>query len=320
LTAVHAPAILDHLAALADPTRSRLLVLLDHHELTVSELCGILQLPQSTVSRHLKALSDSGWISVRAEATSHFYTIAATNLDAPARHLWALVREQVAAGPAAEQDQHRLQVALSERRSKSQEFFASSVAEWDRLRDELFGERFHLAALGALADSRWVAADLGCGTGQLCAALAPFVRCMLAVDASSAMLDTARLRLSAFENVELRQGELEALPLKEGEVDFATLMLVLHHIPEPEAAIGEVSRVLRPGGRVLIVDMLPHDRESYRQHMGHIWLGFSAEVMTRTLEDAGFEGVRVATLPPDSRAKGPALFVATANKHTPNKS
>src|SRR5438046_10578150 len=147
-----APAIYDHLASLADTTRSRILLLLDRHELTVSELCGILQLPQSTVSRHLKALADAGWIAARAEGTSNLYTMTRDGLDPAARRLWLLVREQVGPSPAAAQDQRRLQAALAERRTKSQEFFSSSAGQWDRVRDELFGDRFHLAALLALAE------------------------------------------------------------------------------------------------------------------------------------------------------------------------
>src|SRR6266545_1101154 len=103
-----APAILDHLTALSDPTRSRILLLLDRHELTVSELCNIVQLPQSTVSRHLKALVDSGWIAARAEGTSHLYTMTRDDLDPAARRLWLLVREQVGPTPAATQDERRL--------------------------------------------------------------------------------------------------------------------------------------------------------------------------------------------------------------------
>src|ERR671910_2236703 len=110
------PAILDHLSALADTTRSRILLLLDRHELTVSELCGITQLPQSTVSRHLKALVDGGWIASRAEGTSRLYTMTRDDLDASRRRLWLLVREQVGPTPAAAQDQRRLHAALAERR------------------------------------------------------------------------------------------------------------------------------------------------------------------------------------------------------------
>src|SRR3954469_16453727 len=109
------PAILDHLTALSDPTRSRILLLLDRHELTVSELCSIMQLPQSTASRHLKALADSGWIAARAEGTSHLYTMMRDELDPAPRRLWLLVREQVGPTPAAAQDDRRLQAALAER-------------------------------------------------------------------------------------------------------------------------------------------------------------------------------------------------------------
>jgi SAM-dependent methyltransferase len=307
-------AILDHLSALSDATRSRILLLLDRHELTVSELCGVVQLPQSTVSRHLKALADSGWVAARAEGTSNLYTMTREDLDPSARRLWLLVREQVGSSAAATQDHRRLQAALAERRTKSQEFFSSSAGQWDRVREELFGDRFHLAAFAALAGATWRVGDLGCGTGQVSAALAPFVSEVIAVDASAAMLQAAKKRLHTFDNVELRRGELEALPIDEGYLDAATLMLVLHHVPEPERALREIARVLKPRGRAVIVDMLPHDRDSYRQQMGHVWLGFSDEHVRRLFEDAGFEEIRIVALPPDARVKGPGLFVATARR------
>jgi ubiquinone/menaquinone biosynthesis C-methylase UbiE len=309
-----APAILDHLSALSDGTRSRILLLLDRHPLTVSELCTITQLPQSTVSRHLKALLDSGWIAARAEGTSHIYTMMRDDLDGAARRLWLLVREQVGPTPVAAEDQRRLQTARAERRTKSQEFFSSSAGQWDRLRDELFGDRVHLSALAALADADAVAGDLGCGTGQMSAALAPFVGRVIAVDASAAMLQAAKRRLSAFDNVDLRRGELEALPIDDRALDVATLMLVLHHVPEPERALAEVARVLRPGGRVVVGDMLPHDREGYRQQMGHVWLGFSDEHIGRMLTEAGFGRIRIVALAPDTRARGPGLFAASGQK------
>jgi ubiquinone/menaquinone biosynthesis C-methylase UbiE/DNA-binding transcriptional ArsR family regulator len=314
MTVARPPAILDHLAALADTTRSRILLLLDRHELTVTELCGIMQLPQSTVSRHLKALVDSGWISARAEGTSNVYAMTRDDLDTSARRLWSLVREQVGPSPAAVNDQRRVQTVLAERRTKSQEFFSSSAGHWDRVRDDLFGERFHFGALPAFADAEWTVGDLGCGTGQMTAALAPFVRHVIAVDASAAMLQAAKRRLQGLENVELRRGDLEALPIDDARLDAATLALVLHHLPEPERALAEVGRVLKPRGRLLILDMLPHDRESYRQQMGHVWLGFSDEHLRRILVESGFESIRTVPLPPDARSKGPGLFVGTARK------
>jgi ubiquinone/menaquinone biosynthesis C-methylase UbiE len=310
--------IIDHLASLADTTRSRILALLDRHELTVGELCSILQLPQSTVSRHLKALADAGWVIARAEGTSNLYTMTRDALDGSARRLWLLVREQVGTMAASAHDQRRLQSVLTERRTKSQEFFSSSAGQWDRLREELFGDRLHLAALAGFADPSWTVGDLGCGTGQTAAALAPFVAGVVAIDASPAMLQAARKRLQIFDNVEVRRGDLEGLPLDDAAIDAATLMLVLHHVADPAKALREVSRVLRPGSRVLIVDMLPHDRENYRQQMGHVWLGFSEEQIARLLQQNGFVDTRVVALPPDAKAKGPALFVATG-KNRPRR-
>jgi ubiquinone/menaquinone biosynthesis C-methylase UbiE len=309
-----APAIHDHLSALADTTRSRLLLVLDRHELTVSELCAVLQLPQSTVSRHLKALADSGWIASRADGTSNLYTMVRDSLDAAARRLWPLVREHAGSTPAAAQDQRRLQAALAERRTKSQEFFSSSAGQWDRVREELFGDRFHLAALAAFTQSTWTVGDLGCGTGQVSAALAPFVKHVVAVDASAAMLQAAKRRLHGFDNVDLRRGDLEALPIDDARLDAATVMLVLHHVPDPGRALSEAARVLKPGGRLIVVDMLPHDRENYRQQMGHVWLGFSDEQMSRFFDESGFTNVRVVALPSDAKSKGPGLFVATGIK------
>jgi ArsR family transcriptional regulator len=134
------------------------------------------------------------------------------------------------------------------------------------------------------------------------------------------MVQAAKKRLQGFDNVDLRRGELESLPIDDARLDAATLMLVLHHVPEPERALGEVSRVLKPGGRVVLVDMLPHDRDSYRQQMGHVWLGFGDEHVQRLLTGTGFEEVRIVALPPDAKVKGPGLFVATARKQIPPRS
>jgi ArsR family transcriptional regulator len=131
------------------------------------------------------------------------------------------------------------------------------------------------------------------------------------------MLAAARRRLGDQPNIELRAGELEALPIADGELGAALLVLTLHHVPEPAAALAEAARALAPGGRLVVVDMLPHDREAYRREMGHVWLGFSEQQMGAWLTDAGFEGTRFITLPADPVAKGPALFAATARRTAP---
>ena len=312
-----APEILDHLTALADPTRARLLFLLERYELTVSELCAVLQLPQSTVSRHLKALADADWVRSRAEGTSNLYRMTREDLDAGAERLWSLVREQLSSSSASIQDDSRLQDVLHERRTKSQEFFNSSAGQWDRLRTELFGHRFHFAALIGLVDPDWAVGDIGCGTGEVAAALAPFVQRVIAVDGSGPMLQAARRRLEHVPNVDVRRGDVEALPIDDASLEAVTFILVLHHVAAPEKALAEVARVLRPGGRLLLVDMVPHDRERFRQQMGHVWLGFSEAQLSGYLESAGFVDGRVQTMPRDPKAKGPALFAATARRGGP---
>jgi ubiquinone/menaquinone biosynthesis C-methylase UbiE len=307
-----APAILDDLSALADLTRARLLLLVESHELTVSELCSVLQLPQSTVSRHLKALVDSGWLTSRAEGTSRWYSMTHNTRQGPARRLWLLVREQVAESRAAEQDHRRLQGVLAARRSQSQEFFSSAAGQWDRMREELFGRDMHVRAALGLLDPAWIVGDLGCGTGAMSAALAPFVGRVVAIDNSAAMLSAAKRRLTGVDNVELRRGDLEQLPLADGTLDAATLTLVLPYLPAPLDVLREVARVVKPGGRVLVTDLLPHDREQFRQQLGQVWLGFSEAQVQGWLEDAGFDRVRVHQMPSAPEAKGPGLFVATA--------
>jgi len=307
-------AILEHMSALSDPTRCRTLLLLERQELTVSELCAVLQMPQSSVSRHLKTLADDGWVVSRRDGTSRFYSMALDDMDAGARRLWPLIREQVAATSGAGQDDRRLRGVLARRRAKSQEFFATAAGGWDRLRSELFGDTFFLWGVLGLIDPTLVVGDLGCGTGQLTETVAPYVRQVVAVDSSNDMLEAARQRLGGARNVDLRQGELESLPIQNGELDAAMLSLVLHYSPSPARALSEVGRSLRPGGRVLVVDMLPHDRQEYQQQMGHVWLGFSDKQIGRFLTGAAFTDVRVRMLPADPDAKGPALFAAVGVK------
>jgi len=306
--------IFESLSALSDATRCRMLLLLEKNELTVSELCEVLQLPQSTVSRHLKVLSDAGLAISRRDGTSRFYTASLTDGAGATRKLWLAVREPVAATPASDQDAHRLKGVLASRRSKSEAFFAESASEWDRLRDELFGRQFCVRAMFGFFDPDMVVGDLGCGTGQVTAGLAPYVGRVIAVDGSGEMLQAARRRLQEFDNVAIRRGDLEALPIEEGELDAAALVLVLHHLPQPGRVLREAARVLKPGGRLVVVDMLPHEREEYKQQMGHVWLGFSRDRITAELAETGFERVAVRALPPEPGVKGPTLFAASCRR------
>lgn len=310
-----APSLLDSFTALSDATRCRLLALIEHHELTVSELCAVLQLPQSTVSRHLKLLGDAGWVSSRRDGTSRYYALALDG-DGPRAQIWELTRPQIAGRVGAAQDERRLARVLAGRGEASQQFFATSAGQWDRLRHELFGSDFVPGALLGLLPGTWTVGDLGCGTGALLPVLAPHVSRVIGVDASSEMLTTARARVKGISNVELRTGTLEALPLESGSLDAALCVLVLHHVPAPADALAEAFRVIKPGGRVLVVDMHAHDREEYRQRMGHVWLGFTDDQMRKYLAQTGFEQVAIHSLPPAHDAKGPTLFAASAAKPT----
>jgi ArsR family transcriptional regulator len=233
-------------------------------------------------------------------------------LDPAARRLWHLVRDQVGATPSARQDLVRAERVMHERRTMSQAFFSSRAGQWDRVRAELYGTRGDLTPLAALLDPSFVVGDLGCGSGQTSATLAPFVQRVIAVDESTAMLGAARERIGHHANVELRAGRLEDLPVDDAALDMAVLSLVLHFVVDPTAVFAEAARVLRPGGVLLVVDMEPHEREEYRTTMGHLWLGFSAEQLGTWFDDAGFAPPRIVPLAPDPQAKGPALFTARA--------
>lgn len=306
--------IVSRLQALADATRNRLLLLLERQELTVTELCAALHLPQSTASRHLKVLADEGWVTSRAEGASRRYRMVVPDLDPGMRRLWQVVREQIAGTPAAARDAERLRGVLAERRADSEAFFASAVGQWDRLRTELFGGRTELLPLAGLLDPSWIVADLGCGTGQLTQAVAPFVRQVIAVDASAAMLRSAKSRLGELSNVEIRRGELESLPLEGGVVDVAFLVLVLPYVAEPGAVIAEAARALKPGGRLMVSDLMPHERAEYRQTMGHQRQGVSETELLDWLAGAGLVGSRYLALPLAPEARGPRLFTAVGTR------
>jgi ArsR family transcriptional regulator len=304
--------VFDRLSALADPIRGRLLLALERQELTVREIQAALQLPQSTVSRHLKVLADLELVATRSEGTSNWYRMPGRELAPAMRRLWTAVREELADSRIARRDADRLDRVVADRRVTSQRFFASAAGQWDRLRKELFGDHFeHLCLLGLL-DPAWTVGDLGCGTGQVTAALAPFVARVIGVDESAPMLRSARQRARGLENVEIRTGTLEQLPLADAELDAAVCILVLHHVSDPLAVLRSARRALKRAGTLLLVDMVPHDHAEYREEMGHQWLGFEKTGLAAWLDQAGFESFRLITIPPDADAKGPGLFVASA--------
>jgi len=305
------PPILERLSVLGDETRTRLLALLERSEFTVSELCSVLQVPQPTVSRHLKMLAAEGWVESRAEGRKRHYRLS-PSLDDAARSLWRIVRDEIGGNGVYLTDAERARAVLEHRRLRSTEFFAETAEGWDEMRADLFGSATGLAPLLGLLDPRWIVGDLGAGTAALAVRLAPFVRRVVAVDRSAEMLSAARARTADRDNVELRKGDLERLPIDDGELDLAILALVLHYVVDPPAVLSEVRRVLGPSGRIIVLDMRRHERgPGFTDAMGHVWPGFETGRMEAWLADAGFESSRVVPLPPDPDASGPLLFLAS---------
>jgi ArsR family transcriptional regulator len=269
--------LLARLEALGDENRLRILTLLERSELTVSELVSVVQLPQSTVSRHLKVLAEGGWVRGRQDGTTRHYRMA-TELADDAVQLWRVARGSLASAAWIADDAERAESVLTARRERALAFFSESAANWDSLRDEMFGHDARLAVLFGLLDPTWVVGDLGAGTGTLTEMVAPFVRRVIAVDRSPEMLSAAGVRLAERTNVDIREGELEALPID------------------------------------VVLDMRAHGHLEYRETMGHLWPGFTEEEMRGWVEATGLETYRHVRLAPDPNASGPMLFVGTAVK------
>ena len=298
--------------SLSDPTRVRLLRLLEKSELSVAEMCTTLQMPQSTVSRHLKMLADDGWASARREGASNWYRMSFSQFPPSQKKLWGVARGSCVPETTAEQDDARLEQVLESRRSKSQNFFSSAAGRWDRMRGELFGHRIDAWGIAAGWSSESMVGDLGCGTGMISQTLAPWVDQVIAVDASVAMLNAARKRLKDTDNVELRRGELTDLPIDDRVLSAAIMVLVMPYLADPQRVFEEVYRATKPRGRMIVLDMLPHDREEYRDELGHSWMGFSKDQIEQWLQATGWTLDRWMMIPPDPEAKGPQTFVASA--------
>lgn len=296
------------LAAASDQVRLRLLHLLHAHELSVGEIAQVVQLPQSTVSRHLRALADHGWIGKRTEGPAAFYRLALDDQPRENRDLWMVLRTQLDDAELQE-DLQRARAVISERRTDSQAFFGAIGSDWDPLRNDLFGVRFTSIGLLGLLNPQWTVADLGCGTGNATELLAPFVRRVVAIDSSPTMLAAAKERLSTLPNIEFLESDTARIPLADASVDAAVSVLLLHHVPDIGAVLGEMRRVSREVA--LVIDIAEHDRDEYRRMMGHRLQGIPPMMMHELMTQAGFNSVTYHPLPHEPGSKGPGLFVAT---------
>ncbi|MEM7228077.1 MAG: metalloregulator ArsR/SmtB family transcription factor [Planctomycetota bacterium] len=296
--------------ALGDLARLRMMRLLVLEELSVGELSRALQLPQSTVSRHLKLLHERSWLSKRTAGTASLYKLLPDTLPDGARELWQVTESQIGDSSSFESDDARLVEVLAERSVDSKTYFGRLGGEWNDVRTALFGHEFTHEALLGLLNRNWTIADLGCGTGNAAALLAPYVKKLIAIDREPAMLEAASRRLTDVDNVEFRAGDLTMPPLEPGEVDVAMVFLVMHHVQDPMVAVQAIARCLAPAGVLMIVDMVAHDREAYRSGMGHVHLGFDEETVQSWGDAASLKRVDYRRLRPDTSGQGPGLFAA----------
>ncbi len=310
--------VFERLSALAEPFRVRLLRVLAREELAVGEIARVLQSPQPTVSRHLKQLDAGEWVLRRRVGTATYYRMVVEALPEEARQLWSVVLAGVEADADAAsawaEDLRRLDGVVAARVADSAELFRRLGGRWDDVRHELFGDTFVLATVAALLPPGQRFADLGCGTGALLPVLAGAASVVYGIDREAAMLEVAAQRTSDLPNVELRQGQLDALPLPPVSVDVALCQLVLHHVEEPGRVFREVARVLAPSGRFVVVDMVEHEREEYRDTMGHRHLGFSLDAVRGFASACGMRLLSWRAIPADPAALGPSLFVAVVGR------
>lgn len=307
------------LSQLGDTVRLRMIRVLEQEELAVGELVRVLQIPQSSGSRHLRILADGGWLLKRTSGPAAYYRVVLDDLPIHLRSIWLTLRDQLGNDPNLREDDRRLSAVLAERMTDSAGFFGRFAGEWDDLRNDMFGRAFTDNSLLGFLNPTWRVADLGCGTGNATELMSPWVEHVSAIDRSPEMLVAAKERLRErgqdASNVEFLTGELTDLPLKSKSIDVAACVLVLHHVQDHIDALKEMKRVLRTtnnGGMLLVVDMCGHDRTEYRHTMGHVHLGFSEKERIEMFKAADFNHVRVNKLRPDIEASGPSLFAAVA--------
>ncbi|MFI5398324.1 MAG: ArsR/SmtB family transcription factor [Candidatus Binatia bacterium] len=304
--------LLSALRAAAEPTRLRLLAILARGELTVSELTRVLHQSQPRVSRHLKLLCDAGLLERWPEGAWVFYRVVDRGDGAGVAH--ALLNLVPADDLELARDQERLEQVRRERAERAAAYFRDNAACWDRIRRLYIGEtaveRAMLKAAGGADLGDLV--DLGTGTGRVLEVFAPRVRRGIGIDESHEMLNVARAKLDArgIANCQVRLGSLYDVPLPSQCADVVTLHQVLHFLDDPAAALKEAARLLRPGGRLLVVDFAPHEMEFLRAGYAHRRLGFAADEVTRWCTAAGLRGLAVRHLKASGNAAHDTLTVS----------
>jgi ubiquinone/menaquinone biosynthesis C-methylase UbiE len=276
----------NYFKALADETRLRLVHLSLHYELNVNEIVAILGMGQSRISRHLKILTDSQLLTFRRDGLWTFYSAAS---EGEGFNFIQSIKYLFGTNTIFTEDLAEANRVLEKRRLEETRFFDSIAEDWEKLKKEIIGEvNLNSMILEAVPFSNTIV-DMGCGTGDLLAPLREKSKQVIGVDKSPKMLTEAKRRFSNDgKNVDLRIGDLEHLPLGNGEADLAVINMVLHHVLNPLKTFQEAFRVLKKGNTFIIVDLLHHHVERMRERYGDRWLGFSITDIKKWLEKSGF--------------------------------
>ena len=299
-----------------DPTRVRILALLEREELAVQELMDVLGMAQSRVSRHLAILREAGLLDDRRDGTYVFYRFR-TPEEAPWRETWALVTESLRDDTGLQRDRAALDRVIRARAVHARSFFDSVGPEWDAVRKVFNDDALRAQAIARLVPRQLRVLDVGTGTGILAIELAKLGLSVIAMDNSARMLDAAREKIErdGLAGIELRQGEASDLPVADGEVDAALAHMMLHYLPSPGEAIREMARAVKPGGTVVIVDFVRHNGEWMRQELGVTWLGFDADEIDGWFREASLADFRLDVYDdPSASRELPATFIATARR------
>ena len=304
--------LLAALKAAAEPTRLRLLAILAQGELAVSELTRVLHQSQPRVSRHLRLLCDAGLLDRWPEGAWVFYRL--TESGPGARMARSLLELLPADDAELARDLERLEHVRHERTERAAAYFRDNATGWDRIRSLYVGESaVEQAMLDAVAgETLGDLVDLGTGTGRILEVFAAKVRRGIGIDLSHAMLDAARAKLHdhGIGNCQVRWGSVYDVPLPTAGADVVTVHHVLHFLSDPAAALTEAARLLRPHGRLLVVDFAPHAMEFLRTDYAHRRLGFTDDEVARWCEGAGLGTVAIRHLEAASAAGHGSLTVS----------
>ncbi len=280
--------ILEVFKALGDEARLRILRAVEISELSVAEIVEALKMPQSSVSRHLKPLRDSGLLDTRRDGTSVYYRRGPVFQDVTFAQLMS---EKLAEVSGANRDRAAVDRAIELRRKESTKFFDEIAGRYGSLTQPGGGWQALAAALAAGFSGQTVA-DIGCGEGDLTMLLARFVKRVVAVDISAQMLRVVQERSAeagVSRRVSVEKGDLEKLPLDTGSIDSAFVSQVLHHAARPGKGLTEAARILKPGGRLILLDLAQHDQEWVRTEWADQWLGFEERELRGWLAETGLK-------------------------------